>query len=152
MAGLGRWIRREWGTKEEETGEEWRSGGADWVFALRAWLAKGKPADSTMCHSTFCQQHSKLFLEDGSLNRSGVGLAFSSCMCLCGLVKSTWMHSATHNALLIHIYLPEWFVDISFCLSLVLNLLCTCVCPDHADISVCEEGNMLHVISLSVTP
>lgn len=91
--GVDRWRMREWGAKEKETGEEWQSvtqrqrdgvGGADWVFAPWAQLAKGKPADSTTCHPTFYQQHSKLFLEDGSFNMRCLGLVSSLiCACVC---------------------------------------------------------------------
>lgn len=68
--------RRKMTACDSETETERWGWGADWVFALWARLAKGKPAHSTMCHSTFYQQHSKLFLEDGSFTLSDLGSVF----------------------------------------------------------------------------
>lgn len=103
MAGGGRWMKKErlrnsgggngrrmTACDSEIETESW-GWGADWVFAPWAQLAKGKPAQCTTCHSTFYQQHSELFLEDGSSNLTDFGLVFSSavCTCVCSCIRAS---------------------------------------------------------------
>lgn len=123
------------------------------MFALWATLAKGKPGDSTLCHSTFCQLHGKLFLEDGGFNPSGLGLFFSVCVCKTCITALSYPQCPVE----IHHYLPEGTADISLCLSiLIIGFVGKKCCMhtfvssrDEAGICMWKKKNMLHVIFFS---
>lgn len=101
---------------DSETETERWDGLTGWVFALWATLAIGKPGDSTLCHSTFCQLHGKLFLEDGGFNPSGLGWFFSVCVCKTCITALSYPQCPVE----IHHYLPEGTADISLCLSILI--------------------------------
>lgn len=137
---------------DSETETERWDGLTGWVFALWATLATGKPGDSTLCHSTFCQLHGKLFLEDVGFNPSGLGL-----FCFCVFVKRASQHSATHNALLKYITISQKALLTFLCLSILIIGFVGKKCCMHTFVSSRDEAgncmwkkkNMLHVIFFS---
>lgn len=149
-AGRGRWMKKErlrnsgggngrrMTACDSEIETESRGWGADWVFAPWAQLAKGKPAQCTMCHSTFYQQHSKLFLEDGSSSLSDFGFSFfflssAACTCVCSCI---WANGCTQlppipcwNAYVSPRW-PCWHLFFNpQCWVCGISVACVCLCP-----------------------